>query len=322
MAPEAQVKPITGDGGTQSILIKTIHVDPKRNSRQTTGLDKDSIAVLAESLRANGLLQSITVRPTDKGFEIDSGYRRLAAAKSLGWEKIEAKILPKETTAQQGQIINLVENLQRDDLTTYEVAHGLEQCVQQGVKQTELIARLQLNKSQSTVDNLLRVYRKLDPRLKAEWAKGEKSKLKPYLSMAGLLDLVNFPIEESKPGEVTQQVRLVQLQGEGSPESIASIQKTLGVDKEAEKDGKPAKPQGKFVRIERKRLAEAVLKLEEADCSEQFMLGCMMAFDFVQGKHGGKLLAADGKTAIYAPEKKVKAGKGKGKKGGKKAKKE
>src|SRR5829696_6484008 len=74
---------------------------------------KSELDELRESLKASGLLQPITVRPSpkDSGFELIAGERRYRAAADLGWETIPAVV--KEMNDQEILTLALVENLQR-----------------------------------------------------------------------------------------------------------------------------------------------------------------------------------------------------------------
>ncbi len=76
-------------------------------------------------MKQEGLLQPIVVRPlAENRFEVISGERRVRAAKLLGWQSIEAKILPPLSDAEAASKC-LVENLQREDLDANERAEGV-----------------------------------------------------------------------------------------------------------------------------------------------------------------------------------------------------
>src|SRR3954468_4067267 len=96
--------------------------------------DEENLWKLAESLRQEGLIQPITVRKLlpmagdreDPGYELVSGERRLRAAKLLGWDMIEARII---SVISEGEVAakGLIENLQREDLNPVEEAEGFGQ---------------------------------------------------------------------------------------------------------------------------------------------------------------------------------------------------
>ena len=89
----------------------------------------EELAELESSLRTNGLLQAITVRPaaTGHGYELIAGERRLRAATRLGWKEIPAVI--KEIDDRALLTLALVENLQRADLNPIEEGEGYQRLV-------------------------------------------------------------------------------------------------------------------------------------------------------------------------------------------------
>ena len=90
----------------------------KKNSRSI--LNQDTLEDLATSIRKHGLQQPIIVRATSEGFELIAGYRRLEAMKLLKAEVIPAVIT--DVDEAQHTIINIVENVAREDLTAFETA--------------------------------------------------------------------------------------------------------------------------------------------------------------------------------------------------------
>ncbi len=83
--------------------------------------DNDDLTV---SVKENGLLQPILVRPKQPGFEIVAGNRRMLACKKLGWKKIACHIIDvDDKTAFE---ISLSENLQRKNLSPIEEAEAFK----------------------------------------------------------------------------------------------------------------------------------------------------------------------------------------------------
>ncbi len=119
-----------------------------------THVDEDSLAELAASIEASGLLQPVIVRARKGKFELIAGERRWRAIQRLGWAKIPAVV--KEVDDQTLLTLALVENLQRDDLTSIDEAAGYQRLgVEFKLPQAE-IARL-VGRNRSTVANLLRL---------------------------------------------------------------------------------------------------------------------------------------------------------------------
>ena len=78
----------------------------------------DDISELAESIRAHGVLQPITVRPLGEKYEIIMGERRYRACEKLGMRKIPCMIV--EMNDREAMEVALIENLQRQDLSPIE----------------------------------------------------------------------------------------------------------------------------------------------------------------------------------------------------------
>ncbi|MEY2849630.1 MAG: hypothetical protein RI885_2297 [Actinomycetota bacterium] len=105
----------------QSVAVERIHPS-KTNPRhevKDAGFDD-----LVSSVREHGILQPILVRPNAKGFEIVAGHRRFAAATAAGLDEIPAMV--REMDDQVALEIQVIENLQRSDLTVLEEAKGYE----------------------------------------------------------------------------------------------------------------------------------------------------------------------------------------------------
>ena len=105
----------------QYIAIDQIH-ESTTNPRRT--FEEAKLAELAESIRSNGLIQPITVRPNLAGFEIVAGARRFRAAQLAEVFSVPARIVEiDDTAALEWQ---LVENSQRVDVHPYEEAQGFQ----------------------------------------------------------------------------------------------------------------------------------------------------------------------------------------------------
>lgn len=124
--------------------------------------DDESLNDLKNSILEFGLLQPVTVRRDGGGYELVAGERRFRAAQLAGLERIPAIII--KTDDKKSAILSLLENLQREDLTFFEVAQSYERLIrEQGMTQTEVAEKL--GKSQSSVANKLRLLR-LSPMIK------------------------------------------------------------------------------------------------------------------------------------------------------------
>jgi len=116
----------------------------------------DELAELETSLRSNGLLQAITVRPaaSGHGYELIAGERRLRAATRIGWTEIPAVI--KEIDDRALLTLALVENLQRTDLNPIEEGEGYQRLITEFSLTQQDVAEI-VGKDRSTVANMLRL---------------------------------------------------------------------------------------------------------------------------------------------------------------------
>ncbi len=116
----------------------------------------EDLAELEASLRSNGLLQAITVRPSTNGpgYELIAGERRFRAASRIGWKEIPAVI--KEIDDRALLTFALVENLQRADLNPIEEGEGYQRLITD-FSLTQLEVAEIVGKDRSTVANMLRL---------------------------------------------------------------------------------------------------------------------------------------------------------------------
>ena len=116
----------------------------------------EELADLQASLRVNGLLQPITVRPapSGSGYELIAGERRFRAATQLGWTEIPALVKPVDDKTLL--VLAMIENLQRADLDPIEEADGYQRLAEEFKLNTQEVADV-VGKDRSTVANALRL---------------------------------------------------------------------------------------------------------------------------------------------------------------------
>jgi ParB family chromosome partitioning protein len=138
-------------------LLKLPIADIKPNPFQPRRvMGENEITELSESIRELGVLQPILVKAADSGYELIAGERRLRAAQRAGLAEIPAVLLATEPLTQQ--IIALVENIQRKNLSAIEEAACLQDIISKtGWSQTELSKRL--GRSQASIANKMRLLR-------------------------------------------------------------------------------------------------------------------------------------------------------------------
>jgi ParB family transcriptional regulator, chromosome partitioning protein len=130
------------------------HIDA--NPYQTRShISKEELHELAESIRANGVIQPIVVRPASEGrYVLITGERRTQASKLAGKEKIPAIV--RHVSDQQAAEMTIVENLQREDLNCYEQAHAFAR-LSQDFKMTQEEIGKRIGCDRSTVSNYMRL---------------------------------------------------------------------------------------------------------------------------------------------------------------------
>ena len=151
LKPTGRLKP-----GGQIILIPHECIKPNPNQPRVR-FDYNELEGLASSIRANGMLLPITVRPLSDGeFELISGERRLRAARMIGMNKVPCIIM--DATQKQSAVFAVIENIQRQDLDFFEEAVAIEKLLSEHELSQESVAR-SLGKAQSTLSNKLRLLR-------------------------------------------------------------------------------------------------------------------------------------------------------------------
>ena len=154
---QAAHKPTTNEPArplvsTSEIEISKIEPNPYQ---PRTEFNQEALEELAASLKLLGLIQPITVRPIENGrYQIISGERRFRASQLAGLERIPAYI---RKTDDQGMLeMAIVENIQREDLDSIEVALSFQRLIEECNLTQEAMAE-RVGKKRATVTNYLRL---------------------------------------------------------------------------------------------------------------------------------------------------------------------
>lgn len=120
-----------------------------------TIFDKDALNELSQSIRENGIIQPMVVRPSLTGkYEIVAGERRFKAACLAGMQKVPCIV--QDYSDEKSAEIALIENVQRENLTAIEEAEAYRALIElTGLTQAQLAIRV--GKTQSTIANKLRL---------------------------------------------------------------------------------------------------------------------------------------------------------------------
>ena len=136
------------------------HLQPGKYQPRTR-MDQDALKELAESIKTQGVIQPILVRPVADGkYEIIAGERRWRAARMAGLQAVPVVI--RNIPDNQALAVALIENIQREDLNPLEEAQGIERLTNEfGL--THQSAAEALGRSRTAVTNLLRLLELASP---------------------------------------------------------------------------------------------------------------------------------------------------------------
>lgn len=141
---------------TRSVPVASVHPNPFQPRRE---FKEEELAELAASIRENGLLQPIVVRPAGNRqgadrWELVAGERRWRAVTRLGWTDVPAMV--RSVDDRTLLVLALVENLQRSQLSALEEAEGFQQLMDEfGLSQQDVAEAM--GRDRSTVANTLRL---------------------------------------------------------------------------------------------------------------------------------------------------------------------
>ena len=142
-----------------------------REDQPRKSFDDDSLKELANSIKADGVIQPIVVRKVDDRYEIIAGERRFRASKLAGLEKVP--VVVKNVTDRKARELALVENIQREDLNPIEEAISLKTLMEE-YKLTQQELSDIIGKSRSYIANNLRLLN-LSDHIKEYLIRGELS---------------------------------------------------------------------------------------------------------------------------------------------------
>ncbi len=204
-ARESSLAPKSSSSGILEVAITRLipgRYQPRREFKQA---DLES---LAESIRAQGILQPLVVRVAEKdNYEIIAGERRWRAAQLAGLDKVP--VIVKEVSDEVALAMGLIENIQRADLSPLEEAAALERLSTEfGL--THMQVAESVGKSRVTITNLLRLLT-LDEEVKILLNKGalEVGHAKVLLGVRGSEQARFAHIAASKKLSVRETERLV-----------------------------------------------------------------------------------------------------------------
>ena len=154
--PDAGEAALFAEHGGERDAVREIpigQIDPNR-AQPRKAFDAESLSALAESIKANGILQPLLLCPVDGRYTIIAGERRFRVARLAGLSSVPAVLRDWDEVKRREAA--LVENIQREDLNPLEEAAGIRALMDEcGLTQEQAAERL--GKSRPAVANLLRL---------------------------------------------------------------------------------------------------------------------------------------------------------------------
>ena len=159
LGPKDKHTPADAGDGAPTVL-KLAQLQPGKYQPRTR-MDEGSLYELAESIKSQGIMQPVLVRPLTGGrYEIIAGERRFRAASLAGLA--ELPVLVRDVPDEAAAVMALIENIQRENLNPLEEAHGLQRLTQEfGLTHEE--AAKAVGRSRSAASNLLRLLNLAEP---------------------------------------------------------------------------------------------------------------------------------------------------------------
>lgn len=144
----------TPDQTDSGVMLRLSNIEPNPDQPRKN-FEQKPLQELADSIRENGLIQPLVVRPIEDGrYMLIAGERRWRACRMAGLQEAPAVIL--EADALRSAQLTLIENLQREDLNPLEAAHGYDALISNfGLTQEEASRRIGC--SRSALANTLRL---------------------------------------------------------------------------------------------------------------------------------------------------------------------
>ncbi len=151
-----------GDSTSTAASTGVLPLDQLRPGKYQprTRMNPESLRELADSIRAQGVIQPVLVRAVGDGYEIIAGERRVRAAAIAGLH--EVPVIIKQVPDNAALAMALIENIQREDLNPLEEAHGVQRLIQEFHFTHEQAAQA-IGRSRSATSNLLRLINLAQP---------------------------------------------------------------------------------------------------------------------------------------------------------------
>ncbi len=219
-------------GGRTIINIDVGKVAP--NPRQIrSSFREESLDELAESIKAQGIIEPILARLRGGKYELVAGERRFRAAKRAGLTLIPAIV--KDFTDEESLELSLIENLQREDLNPMDEAEAYTRLAEE-FKLTQAEISKKVGKDRSTVANMMRLL-ELPREIQVSLRRGQITvgHARPLLSLTDKTEQLSIWREILKNNLTVRDVEIL-VSGKGARPSRASVRKRKSGKNEELKD--------------------------------------------------------------------------------------
>jgi ParB family chromosome partitioning protein len=214
---------LMGDNSAAESL-QTLPIDALQPGKYQprTHMDEAALDELAASIRAQGLMQPVLVRPLGNDrYEIIAGERRWRASQRAGLAEIQA--LVREIPDEAALAMALIENIQRENLNPLEEAIGIQRLIDE-FDMTHEAAADAVGKSRTTVTNLLRLLNLTEPvrdmLMEGQLDMGHARALLPLETLQQLEAAKTVALKDLSVRETEALVKKLQL---GAPEKVAQM---------------------------------------------------------------------------------------------------
>ena len=151
----AQPESVSGSSGNSGLQTIDVDLIQRGTYQPRVHFEPEALQELADSIRAQGVVQPIVVRPLDAGrYELIAGERRWRASQLAGLDSIPAVI--KELDDQTAAAVSLIENIQRENLNPLEESRALQRLIDEFAMTHQQVAEA-VGRSRTGVTNLLRL---------------------------------------------------------------------------------------------------------------------------------------------------------------------
>ena len=208
-----------GDGSPHALRLAQLQ--PGKYQPRTR-MDEGSLYELAESIKAQGIMQPVLVRPVGPAmYEIIAGERRVRAARLAGLD--EVPVLVKHVPDEAAAAMALIENIQREDLNPLEEAQGIQRLVTEFSLTHEQAAQA-VGRSRSAASNLLRLLNLAEPVQQMLMAGDiDMGHARALLPLEGAQQILFAGQIAGKKLSVREAEKLVQRQGNGRQKPLLRV---------------------------------------------------------------------------------------------------